>query len=197
MKSHFASSLFSKVLNRVLKTKTYAMFEAGDYCLDDIARETFVKFFHKLKETKQILGLQDLEIVSTMILSIVKGDEAFTIVSGDGCIVMDGIETKIESDNNTPDYIAYHLDEPVIEVYNHCVRRYGYTGLRKGLSISSDGIYSFRNPDQSRIIDEVKDFLFDDLSLVTSEAMLARKYNILSKQGFSNFDDLSIVRFIL
>jgi hypothetical protein len=197
MKSHFASSLFSKVLNRVLKTKTYPMFDSGDYYLDDIARETFIKFFYKLKEVKHILDLQDLEIVSTLILTIIKGDEAFIIVSGDGCIAMDEEETKIESDNNTPDYIAYHLDEPGIEVYNHCVRRYGYTGLRKGLCISSDGVYSFRNPDQSRLMIEARDFLFNDPSLMTSEAMLARKYNILTKQGFSNFDDLSIVRFIL
>ena len=197
MKSHFASSLFSKVLNRVLKTKTYPMFDFGDYCLDDIARETFIKFFYKLKETKLILGLQDLEIVSTLILSIVKEDEAFTIVAGDGCLVVDEIEIKIESDNNTPDYIAYHLDEPAEEVYNRCVRKYANGSIRKGLSISSDGIYSFRNPDQSRLMIEVNDFLFNDLSLVTSEAMLARKYNILTKQGFSNFDDLSIVRFIL
>lgn len=197
LKSHFASSLFSKVLNRTLRTKTYAMFDSNDYELNDIMRETFFKFFCKLKETQLILGLQDLEIVSTMILAIVKGNEAYVISSGDGCVMYDKTEHEIQSVNNAPDYLAYHLNEPMTEVYELNVSRYWLTDIKNDLSICSDGIYSFRNPDQSKSLEDVKESLLHDRSLMGSEAMLARKYNILVKNGYSNFDDLSIVRFMV
>ena len=173
------------------------MFDEGEYSLEEIAEQTFIKFFNKLKEVEQILSLRDLEIVSTFILTIIKDNQAYVIVSGDGCIVVDKDEHKLESFGNAPDYLAYHLNENVIDVYKNNVKKFNFDNVKEGLSICSDGIYSFRNPDQT--IDATKDVisnLLQDKGLIKSEAMLARKYNILFKNEYSNYDDLSIVRFI-
>lgn len=197
-KSHFASNLYSKILNKVLNTKTYQMFDDGDYSLEDIAKQTFVKFFNKLKKIKHILSLNDLEILSTFIVAIVKNNQAYIIVSGDGCIVADDKEIKLESIENAPDYLAYHLNEKVFDVYENNIKKFKFDNIQNGLSICSDGIYSFRNPDSSKAYSNVIEDLLYDKKLIDSEAMLARKYNILtnSKNGFSNYDDLSIVRFV-
>lgn len=197
IKSHFASSLFCKILQTVLKTKTYIMFDEGEYSLEEIAEQTFIKFFNKLKEVEQILSLRDLEIVSTFILTIIKDDQAYVIVSGDGCIIVDKDEYKLESIGNAPDYLAYHLNENVIDVYKNNVKKFIFNNIKNGLSICSDGIYSFRNvePTVSATKDVIEDLLHDKM-LLKSDAMLSRKYNILVKNGYSNYDDLSIVRFI-
>ena len=197
-KSHFASNLYSKILNKVLNTKTYQMFDDGDYSLEDIAKQTFVKFFNKLKKIKHILSLNDLEILSTFIVAIVKNNQAYIIVSGDGCIVADDKEIKLESIENAPDYLAYHLNEKVFDVYENNIKKFKFDNIQNGLSICSDGIYSFRNPDSSKAYSNVIEDLLYDKKLIDSEVMLARKYNILtnSKNGFSNYDDLSIIRFI-
>lgn len=197
MKSHFASGLMSKVLNHALKSKTYSMFAADSYSMGDIAWETFLAMFRKLAEIKGVLNLRDLEMVSTMILAIVKGDEMYCLISGDGTIVVDEEETKITSDDNAPDYMAYHLEKSPEEVYSHHLKKYGHVGFKRGVSISSDGIDSFRNSDPNKSLLEVNDFIFNDRSLISSEAMLGRKYNILLKEGFTNFDDLAVVRFII
>lgn len=197
-KSHFASSLYSKILNKTLKSKTIQMFDDGDFSLEDIAKQTFIKFFNKLKKIKHTLSLNYLEIESTFIIAIIKNNQAYIIVSGDGCIMVDDNEIKLESVDNAPDYLSYHLNEKVLDVYENNIKKYKFDNIQNGLSICSDGIYSFRNPDASKTSANVIEDLLYDKKLIDSEAMLARKYNILtnSKNGFSNYDDLSIVRFI-
>ena len=108
-----------KVVNKVLNTKTYQMFDDGNYSLEDIAKQTFVKFFNKLKKVKHILSLNYLEIESTFIIAFVKENQAYIIVSGDGCIVADDKEIKLESIENAPDYLVYHLNEKVFDVYEN------------------------------------------------------------------------------
>ena len=196
IKSHFASNLFSKILIKVLNTKTFMMFDEGEYTLEEIAKQTFIKFFNKLNEVVTILGLSESEILSTIILTIIKDNNAYIIVSGDGCLMVDKDEYKLESPENTPDYLAYHLSENVLDVYDLNIKKFAFENIEDNLAICSDGIYSFRHPDQQYTIKDVIECLLDDKSLLKSDAMLSRKYNILIKNGFSNYDDLSIVRFI-
>jgi serine/threonine protein phosphatase PrpC len=93
-KSHFASTLFGKILKEVLKTTTFDLFDK-DYNLDEIAKATFVKLFFKLKEISDSLSLQDLELLSTFIIVFIKDNKSYFIVSGDGCIMVDDQEIKI------------------------------------------------------------------------------------------------------
>jgi serine/threonine protein phosphatase PrpC len=194
-KSHFASSLFGKILKDVLNTNNDLIIK--QYDLELIANLIFYNFFRKLKEISTILNLIDLELVSTFIISIVRNDEAFVIISGDGCIMIDDNCIKIESQDNAPDYLAYHLNENPSSVYNKNVKKYSFKNINKGFSICSDGIFSFRKINNSNVEDYVIDYLLKDKNLINSDAMLARKYNILVKDGYINYDDLSIVRFII
>lgn len=198
IKSHFASSLYSKILNKTLTSKTILMIDGGYFSIEEIAKQSFIKFFNKLKKIKHTLNLNELELLSTFIIAIVKNNQAYIIVSGDGCIVVDDKEIKLESVDNAPDYLAYHLNENVLNVYEKNIKKYKFDNIESGLSICSDGIYSFRNPDASKTSANVIQDLLYDKKLIDSEAMLARKYNILTnpKIGYSNYDDLSIVRFI-
>jgi serine/threonine protein phosphatase PrpC len=195
-KSHFASSLFGKLINSALKSRTYPMFDEGCYTLEELARSLFFRFFHKMQEVENVLDLRDIELVSTFIIAIIKDNKAFVMVSGDGCIMVDDIEHELESINNAPDYLAYHLKETVFYVWANNIKKFEFDNITTGLSICSDGIYSFRNPDADKSCDVVKESLLHDKAIIGSDAMLARKYNILFKEGYSNYDDLSIVRFI-
>ena len=71
------------------------------------------------------------------------------------------------------------------------------TTFTKSLSICSDGIYSFTNKEGGNANARVMDLLLKDTTLLKSDAMLARKHNLLTKEGTTNYDDLSIIRFIL
>lgn len=195
-KSHFASSLFGKILKEVLKTTTFELFDK-EYNLDEIAKATFVKFFFKLKDVAELLGLRDLEIVSTFIIVFIRDNKAYFIVSGDGCIMVDEQEIKIESEQNAPNYLAYHLDNSdVFDVYENNIKKYQFDNFNDSISICSDGIYSFRKKDEDDCTPTIIQNLLIDKNLIISDAMLARKYNVLIKQGYSNYDDLSIIRFI-
>jgi len=154
--------------------------------------------YSQLNLISSILKLDPLEILSTMILVIVRDNQAHVIVSGDGCVYLsDGTsaeETKIESPGNAPDYLAYHLKD-LQETYIS-LKDYSFE-VNKTISICSDGIYSFTDRNKKDVSDIIIPRLLYDESLLKSEAMLARKYNLLLKEGYSNYDDLSIVRFIL
>ena len=196
-KSHFASTLFGKILHETLNSGIEGLFTSGE-TLEEMGKYTFNRFFFILKQISNILSLRDLEIVSTFIIAFVKENEAYFIVSGDGCIMVDNEEIKLESDNNAPDYLAYHLEENVNDVYEKNIKKFKFNSFEKSISICSDGIYSFRKPGEEKLdVDNkiIETLLLDD-KLMGSDAMLARKYNILMKEGYSNYDDLSIVRFI-
>lgn len=189
IKSHFASALYGKIL----KSFIGLMEPFLDFSPKIIGMSILGHFYRELRSIQSKLGLRDLELLSTMILVIIREGEAFVIVSGDGCILVDDVEYRIESEGNAPDYLAYHLNS-YVEGKDSC-KTYEVT-FTKSLSICSDGIYSFTK-DREDKTEEVVTSLLKDESFLKSDAMLARKYNLLTKEGITNYDDLSIIRFIL
>lgn len=188
IKSHFASSLCAKI---VKKAVTLDLLD--HLSLSDINYSLFVHLVMGLKDIRQRLGLTELELLSTAIIAVVRGNKASVFASGDGVLIHEGKSTVIESVGNAPDYLAYHLDDyTALETVDF----YDFDLEDKGLSICTDGMMSFRNPDPMAHMPRVSDFLLRDESLRTSEAMLGRKYNMLVKEGYTNYDDVSIVRFM-
>jgi hypothetical protein len=189
IKSHFASTLYSKLVKKALTPSLLKQ--------DSISHINYSLFFHlaiELKEIKQKLMLDELELLSTAIIAVIREDKASVIVSGDGVIIHEGKPIIIESEGNAPDYLAYHFDN--LAKAGESFKFYDFDLEDKGLSICTDGMMSFRNPDPFAHMPRVSDFLLRDESLKTSEAMLGRKYNMLAKEGYTNYDDVSIVRFM-
>lgn len=188
-KSHFASALYGKILKKWKED----LEELSDTTLEAIAKDFRDFLFRELRDAKVQLMLDTLEILSTMVFAVVRGGQAYILVSGDGCIMTEDQHVKIESEGNAPDYLAYHLirkSEALLAVKEYELF------FKDSLSICSDGIYSFTK-DREDMSQEVTDSLLKDKSFLKSDAMLARKYNLLTKEGITNYDDLSIIHFIL
>ena len=195
IKSHFASTLYSKILADWCEKAGDSI--AGDP-IQEVGRNCFQYLFLQLDVVRKTLNLYYMEMLSTMILMVVRDGKAYILVSGDGCISLSSAtgreETKIESPGNAPDYLAYHL-ACGLDAFRS-LKEYTFN-VEKTISICSDGIYSFTGKDKVDQSHEVMTSLLEDASLLKSEAMLGRKYNLLLKEGYSNYDDLSIVRFIV
>jgi hypothetical protein len=191
MDSHFASSLLVKVL----KHSCNNFKNVADLNLHFIMNILFHDIFDGFKEVQHLLDLKELELVSTMIICIIRGDEVLILSSGDGVIKVDDELIILESKDNAPDYMAYYLDKnPTLVMAKH-TNLHSFT-FKKDVSICSDGICSFRNALKEDATALAIDTFLNDRSLIGSDAMLSRKYNIFRKKGYINFDDISIVRFI-
>lgn len=191
VKSHFASALYGKILKKFYNATSYA-FPKLD--LESIGRLFYYDLFYALKQTLSIYQLNDMELLSTMIFTVIRDRQAYIMVSGDGCIKVDDELYELESPGNAPNYLVYYLDD--FSESKRVLKEYSFA-FDKSLSICSDGIFSFTNQDREDMSYKVIDSLLNDTSFLKSEAMLARKYNLLLKEGYTHYDDLSIVRFIL
>lgn len=192
VKSHFASALYGKIL-KDWSTNFDLVTSITDTSLEGLGKSFFFYLWDNLRVVQGALTLSDLEMLSTMILAVVRKNEAYILVSGDGCVLVDDVEYRIESEGNAPDYLAYHLKDAKNGFDS--LKEYNVT-FEKGISICSDGIYSFTN-DRVDMSAVVVDKLLKDTDFLKSDAMLARKYNLLTKEGTTNYDDLSIIRFML
>lgn len=229
-KSHFASELMSKLFKRAvnyfeLKNRETKM----DMTAEEIMKGVFIDFFTFLQTSKSILDVSVDEILSTLVLSVVKRYEypdnlrlekdtneiiyndkkveydVCVALSGDGAYFIEGKLNVIDSAENKPDYISYHLNEGIgdawrtMKIFNHTVKDIS------NFAVMSDGIESFKilNPEtniNNWLTEEEEKFMIDKLliddKLIKSDAMLPRKMNILEKEGYNHFDDLSIIRII-
>ena len=190
LQSHFASSLLAKVVKYSINSRI-----EKEYSIQFIMHLIIVDLFYKIKQIKAQLTLLDLELVSTFIIAIVKDDNVYIASSGDGVIKVDDNLIILESPENAPDYMAYHLDGDFEDFINKHINFYDFK-FTKDVSICSDGITSFRSSIKEDVTSEAVDTFLNDRSLMNSDAMLARKYNIFKKKGYDNFDDVAIVRFI-
>ena len=187
--SHFASSLFKKILRKVIEESL--VFKGTP---NEISKIVLNKFFISLIAIKNILTLNLDEILSTIVFSItdLSTKESFIIVSGDGAYMIN--EELVEVDqNNQPDYIAYHLNKTFENVWSTFYTQ-NYSDV-DDISVVSDGIFTFKN-EGILSIEEPINSLLKEQKLIKSEAMLPRLCNILDRKGYYHYDDLSIVRLI-
>lgn len=206
--SHFASSLFGKVFNKI--------FQKGNNYLDGLTIEDKAKdfvrvFVSHLFEVKAILQLEENDMLATFVVIIYDKfkEEAITLVVGDGIIHCDGeiFEFKNERFKNThptqyvdmPDYISYDLvnlgfDKAYFhDWYENHVRIKKFE-KPKDISISTDGILTFKKSEEE--VDAIN-FLLTDDTWTDNKIMMSKKVNILkSKYKTVHKDDISIIRLI-
>ena len=194
IESHFASNLFKKILNKSIVNLINI-----DY-VDTLSNEKLIKaifqdFYILLKDIKSTLYLTNNELLSTIVFSMIdlSANETYILVSGDGVYSINKKIVRIEQDN-TPDYISYHLDEEFSQIWNTFHFAYFKEEI-KDILVSSDGIDSYNNT-KNEIVTHIDSLILDE-NFIRSEMMLSRTYNILENKGFTHYDDLGIVRVLI
>jgi len=194
--SHFASVLFAKVLHKVIKQIVYEIPFWEDITLAKLSKKILSLMHKELRETQNLLFLEDKEMLATFLILIYDKDKKSLHITatGDGFIMIDGQLTDLDQ-NNVPDYWAYHLKKEFQYWYKNHTKIFT-SQAPQDISISTDGIDSFRTvkigiPEDFSLMN----FLLADSKFDNTPTMLQRKFNILNKKyGFLNGDDLGIVR---
>ena len=198
--SHFASTLIGKILRKISKEIYFRSFvEKTKMTLIELLKQVIEKLFNDLKDIKHRLMLEREELLSTLILGILNQEnktiELLTI--GDGLICCNGVYYEYEQDDK-PDYLGYHLTEEFDDWYDQQKQRLSFENV-KDLSISTDGIFTFRKFDNKNYqpikATALIDFLLIDKKGLGQENMLTRKlFEIEKIYGLKPTDDLTIVR---
>jgi hypothetical protein len=148
---------------------------------------------------KNQLQLERDELLNTLILILVdfNSNTAESIVIGDGLIYCNGKSFEYEQ-NDKPDYLDYHLDEDFDNWYSKQEQRLSLNNIND-LSISSDGIYTFRNyPSDNTILkqpNEIVEFLLKNTDGYENESMLKKKMLIITNEWkLKSTDDIGIIR---
>ena len=205
--SHFASALFGKAFNDVIKN-LYEVLNTENG-IEYKAKLLVYMMSRKVNEVKQLLNLNIVELLSTVVLCTINKNTKECIITafGDGFFYVDGTEVMIknnrfiskENGDNMPDYLVYDID--LIKSYgefdawfNNKSEIHKFENVNN-ISIASDGIATFKTFKQTTDTINPIDFLVKDEGLIDTKNMLERKYNILlNKYCMINTDDLSLIR---
>lgn len=144
--SAFASMLFGKTLRNIAKQQFYQEFvNATATDPVNLMKEVVKQLQKELKHIKNQLGLNINELLSTLLLGIIdtQNHSAEVLVLGDGLVCYNGQLIEFEQ-GDKPDYLAYHLSEDFEEWYSQQKQRLSLSSI-KDLSISTDGIFTFKN----------------------------------------------------
>lgn len=198
--SVFASILYGKILRKIAKNMFYEEFVSKQNQETDLQSKLKTILQELIDDTKEIknkLGLEISELFSTLILGIIdtKNYKAEIITIGDGLICVDGKLTEYEQ-NNTPDYLGYHLTENFEEFYKKQHQKLSISNF-EDLSISTDGIFTFKNlenQNHQKSESEIIDYLLVDNQESEFDNFLDRKVRNLKKINHLVTDDLAIIR---
>ncbi len=198
--SVFASILYGKILRKIAKNKFYEEFISKQNQEIDLKlklKNILQELINDTKEIKNKLGLETNELLSTLILGIIdtKNYKAEFITIGDGLICVDGKITEYEQ-NNTPDYLGYHLNENFEDFYKTQTQKLSVSSF-KDLSISTDGIFTFKNlenQNHQKSESEILDYLLINNQECEFDNFLDRKIRNLKKINHVVTDDLAIIR---
>lgn len=199
--SVFASILYGKILRKIAHDQFFKDFVSPTPLnLTGQLKEVVIQLMEEASAIKNRLGLEVEEMLSTLILGIVDtiSFEAELLVIGDGLICQDGSLIEYDQENR-PDYLGYHLAKDYSAWFDMQKQRLSVTGFND-LSISTDGIFTFKNlidSDAQMSEQEIIEYLLIDLDGWERDNFLNKKINILQRSmGHTVTDDLAIVRLI-
>lgn len=203
--SHFASSLFGKIFNHIVE-------EGGIFGgnIEEFSKSFVKKFVDKIISTKVDLRLQDVDLLATFLMLVYDSvnKEVYILNIGDGVFFVDGEWEEIKNERfkhshpdnfkNMPDYIAYDVNEMILDKSYFDVWYEKSVGKRKfedpkDFGICSDGLLTFTRTES---VDPI-DLLINDNNWSKNKIMLSKKVNVIkSKHSSTHRDDLSIIRII-
>lgn len=197
--SHFASALTGKILNKITRELHYrAFFQKGKRGNSAVLKEIFQKLFESLFEIKNQLLLETEELLTTIILGVIDSERksAEILTVGDGLIAFNGRILEYEQDDK-PDYLGYHLNESFEQWFEKQQQRLSIPNI-KNLSISTDGIFSFKpfhkNEYDPVTTSEIVEFLLSPSQTSDTDYLLKKRLiQIERKWGLKPSDDLSVI----
>ncbi|MGN7866954.1 protein phosphatase 2C domain-containing protein [Chryseobacterium sp. 22458] len=201
MDSHFASTLFAKILRKAIVEAGYKELYEKEVQrnLEEELRDIVRSLFKELLFIKNHLMLNEKELLTTLIILVYdrKADKGIILAIGDGVICINGKITEFDRDNK-PDYLAYHLHEDFEHWYDSLQQKVFFEHMHD-VSIATDGILSFskiKKVEFDKVIN-CMEYLMTNLSNDDTEEMLNKKIKILEHQyGVKPTDDLAIIRLI-
>lgn len=184
-KSHFASSMFGKIIERCIRVELKEVLDQDIYDPKTIANRLTLQVMIAALEVFERLSLSVEEVQSTILLSVYQKStkQLFCICFGDGYIQCNqGSVRKIfentrfknengEAINNMPDYISYNIKEIIGKFMFPNNKNYGITPIlhieeinEKAMTSFSEWFYS-----QNNIIElsDVNDFMIASDGILT------------------------------
>ena len=201
--SVFSSHLYGKILRKIAKESYYQDFISPiNSCIKHQLKTITKELFKLTKEIKLTLHLDDLELLSTAIIGIInlKEKSAEIISIGDGLVCIDGNITEYDHDDK-PDYLGYHLNDDFETWFLRQNQKISVSNFTD-LSISTDGIWSFKHfeksPSKQLSFEDVTNYLLINSDHFSGENFFQKKIRIL-KDELQNIvtDDLAIIRLIV
>jgi hypothetical protein len=200
--SHFASALIGKILRKLAKQEAYRAFAEKNISEPGVQLERIaLLLFEELVSMSRLLDLKSDELLSTVIMGIIdiKNKNGAFLIAGDGLIHINGQNIEYDS-NNKPDYIGYHLNMDKHLWLQTKTHRKSIESVHD-LSISTDGIHTFRNFDGKtypKISQEdiFHAFFTDQEDLNNPNKLKRTLWEIKEKYGLAPSDDLTIIRVV-
>lgn len=201
--SHFAATLFGKILKKIIKELPYLELKNPSLSLKDISiqnlsQEILKQLFSTIQKEKNNLFLEIEELVATCIIALyhIPSQDALVTSSGDGVLAVNHQLIMIEQ-NDKPDYLAYHLNQSFDEWFNQHTETHYFQEV-SNLAISTDGVLSFaRNSTESVEDIDAPEFLMINRDFQQQDNMLDRKCLYLQQEyELIPNDDVSIIRIL-
>lgn len=200
--SFFASALIGNILKKIAKQNYYLETHRRESKLG-LAEQLPIllqQVFSELSAIKNRLYLNTNQLLTTLVIALLDEEtgKAEIGVFGDGLVVSNGEYWEYDQDNR-PDYLAYHLAGG-FEAWWADQKQLLALSEVKDLSLSTDGILSFRNFEDQEYLDPLR--VIEELLISKTdwqnERMLLKQLKQLQDQTHAKpGDDLGIVRIML
>lgn len=200
--SFFASALLGKILRKIAKDLYYLSSYRSPSHSVILTQLRFVlqQLFEELIFVQNRLYLEPSQLLTTLLIAIVdeKRQMAEVGVFGDGLVTADGQIWEFDQDNS-PDYLAYHLRSGFDAWWVKQQQRLSLSGLND-LSLSTDGIFSFRNFEAQTYLDSevaIQELLMVIENSENERTLVKQLKQLQDRKKVLPGDDLGIIRAIL
>ncbi|MDI9341422.1 MAG: protein phosphatase 2C domain-containing protein [Sediminibacterium sp.] len=195
--SHFASALIVKLLRQCCNEEQFKCMY-NHYIppsVNAIQKQVLQHLHTGCRTIKNSLLLNKTEFMTTLLLLVADTEKREGVITaiGDGVISINGKVTTFEQ-NDQPDYIGYHLEEP-FELFYSSLRQTLHIPVCKDIGIATDGLHLFKSPCSLPHTDVVLEVFHSEPQ--PDNIFLNRKIKALEeKHGLIPTDDVAVIRVI-
>lgn len=197
--SYFASTLIGKLLRKISKEMSYKAFYEAEHCIstENYLKTILAELFKELVLIKNQLMLEKDELLTTLIIMLIdkKANEGIVLTIGDGLVSINGQVTEFDQDN-TPDYLGYHLHKDFEEWYNSQTQKILFYEIND-LIIATDGIFTFipmRKDSRADEINPINFMLFDKTQKQNSTMLSWQLKHLALNHDLKTADDIAMIR---